>query len=60
MYREQLAHAGLISPPVAIFWAKNFDGLKDEPDIEEETPDLLGEMIEPETIKEKYKNLIED
>lgn len=60
MYREQLAHAGLISPPVAIFWAKNFDGLKDEPDVEEEAPDLLGEMIEPETIKEKYKNLIED
>lgn len=60
MYREQLAHAGLISPPVAIFWAKNFDGLKDEPEAEDEAPDLLGEMVEPSAIKEKYKDLAED
>ena len=60
MYREQLAHAGLISPPVAIFWAKNFDGLKDEPDEENEAPDLLGDMIEPSAIREKYENLPED
>lgn len=28
-YREQLAMAGKVSPPIAIFWAKNFDGMQD-------------------------------
>lgn len=28
-YREQLAMSGKVSPPIAIFWAKNFDGMED-------------------------------
>jgi hypothetical protein len=28
-YREQLALQGKVSPPIAIFWAKNFDQMAD-------------------------------
>ena len=28
-YREQLALHGKVSPPIAIFWSKNFDGMED-------------------------------
>ena len=30
-YRESLAMQGKLSPPVAIFWAKNYDGMTDDP-----------------------------
>lgn len=33
-YRESLAMAGKLSPPVAIFWAKNYDQMTDETKIE--------------------------
>jgi len=33
-YRESLAMSGKLSPPVAIFWAKNYDQMTDETKIE--------------------------
>ena len=33
-YRESLAMQGKLSPPVAIFWAKNFDGMSDVTTVE--------------------------
>lgn len=36
-YREQLAMAGKVSPPIAIFWAKNFDGMEDIATVQVQT-----------------------
>ncbi len=43
-YREALALSGKLSPPVAIFWAKNYDGMSDDPvkvEISAGTPDHI-------------------
>ena len=42
MYREQLAVSGKLSPPIAIFWAKNFDGMEDYTRVEVTQPDRFG------------------
>ena len=31
--REQLAASGKLNPVTAIFWQKNFDGLKDQQEV---------------------------
>lgn len=55
-YREQLAICGKVSPPIAIFWAKNFDGMEDATRVEltpqrsgpaaDMTPEEIAEIIE--------------
>ena len=50
--REQLAASGKLNPVTAIFWQKNFDGLKDqqevivEPRKQIETPEEVQKMLE--------------
>lgn len=41
-YREQLAMAGKVSPPIAIFWAKNFDGMEDYQRIDVARADITS------------------
>ncbi len=59
-FRESLAQEGYISPPVAIFWAKNFDGLSDNPIDTAEKENPLGEGMSSLEIAEKYKDIIID
>lgn len=59
-FRESLAQEGYISPPVAIFWAKNFDGLSDNPADTAERENPLGEGMSSLEIAEKYKDIIID
>jgi len=59
-FRESLAQEGYISPPVAIFWAKNFDGLTDNPSDVAEKESPLGEGMSSLEIAEKYKDIIVD
>lgn len=59
-FRESLSQEGYISPPVAIFWAKNFDGLSDAPKEAETQSDALGEGISSKEIADKYKDIIID
>lgn len=59
-FRESLAQEGYISPPVAIFWAKNFDGLTDTPTDTAEKESPLGEGMSSQEIADKYKDIIVD
>ena len=59
-FRESLSQEGYISPPVAIFWAKNFDGLSDNPVEIKEAENALGEGISSKEIADKYKDIIID
>ena len=66
-YREQLAIAGKVSPPVAIFWAKNFDGMEDITRVElsadkgptaDMTPEQIAAQIERDIpIDTEYKDI---
>ena len=49
-YRESLAMQGKLSPPVAIFWAKNYDGMSDETKIEITTAPGQQPTLTPEEI----------
>ena len=54
MYREQLAISGKVSPPIAIFWAKNFDQMADVQTLEITQPDRFRAVnMTPEEIAEK-------
>lgn len=56
--REQLMIENKIMPGVGIFWQKNYDGMKDEPEGE---PDIVEEddLKTPEQVKEQYKYLLD-
>ena len=41
-YREQLALHGKVSPPIAIYWSKNFDGTSDYQRIEVSRADITS------------------
>ena len=66
-YRELLGSSGKLSPPVLIFWQKNFDGLEDVQRMEvtaenqlkpEKTPEEIQKMLEEDIpIDTDYKEL---
>lgn len=58
MNREQLMIENKIMPGVGIFWQKNYDGMKDEPEEKAEAT-VDDELKSPEQIREQYKYLIE-
>lgn len=52
--REQLAASGKLNPVTAIFWQKNFDGLKDQQEVvieprkqieADKTPEEVQQML---------------
>lgn len=61
MYREQLALSGKVSPPIAIFWSKNFDGMQDVAQVEVTRPDQLRtHSLSPEEIEMQLKRIEQD
>lgn len=61
MYREQLALNGKVSPPIAIFWSKNFDGMQDVAQVEVTRPDQLRtHSLSPEEIEMQLKQIEKD
>lgn len=58
--REMLAGTQQINPVLAIFWQKNFDGLRDVQDHVVSAGDPLGDRQTPEQIQEKYQDIIEE
>ena len=58
--REMLAGMQQINPVLAIFWQKNYDGLKDVQDHVVSTGDPLGDKQSREQIQEKYQDIIEE
>ena len=51
LYRESLGSQGKLSPPVLIFWQKNFDGLEDVQRIDIDANTAPKEDKSPEQIK---------
>lgn len=58
--REMLAASSKINPVLAIFWQKNFDGLRDVTEHTIAPGDPLGDRQTPQEIAEKYQDIIED
>lgn len=58
--REMLAGSQQINPVLAIFWQKNYDGLRDVQDHVVSAGDPLGDRQTPEQIQEKYQDIIEE
>ena len=59
-YREMAALEGLISPNLAMFYAKNYDGLSEVSRVEMVTDDGAGERRSAEEIAQQYEDLAED
>ena len=58
-YREMLMGDGKINPVLGIWWQKVYDKYTDEVRPDAEAPNLLGDVVSPGEIAEKYKNLPE-
>ena len=58
--REMLAAMGQINPVLAIFWQKNFDGLRDVQEHSVYQGDPLGEKRSAQEIAEQYSDLPDD
>lgn len=58
--REMLAAMGQINPVLAIFWQKNFDGLRDVQEHSVYQGDPLGEKRSAQDIAEQYSDLPDD
>lgn len=58
--RETLAASAKINPVLAIFWEKNFDGMRDVTEHVAYTGDPLGDKQTPDQIAEKYQDIIEE
>ena len=54
--REQLAASGKLNPVTAIFWQKNFDGLKDQQEVIVEP----RKQIEADQTPEEVQKMLED
>lgn len=59
-YRENLAASGEIPPAIAIFWAKNYDGMCDTPAVAVSDTDPLGERKSADDIAAEYADIIEE
>lgn len=58
-HREQAAAEGKLNPVMAIWWQKNYDGMRDDPVIEH-TDAAPDRPADPDEIRAKYKHLLED
>lgn len=58
--REILASSAKINPVLAIFWAKNYDGMRDVQEHVVAPGDPLGDKQDPDQIAEKYQDIIEE
>ena len=61
LYREQLSLQGKLSPPIAIFWAKNYDGMQDNATLEVATrPTYLEDSLTltPAEIEERLQKMV--
>lgn len=58
--REMLAAMGQINPVLAIFWQKNYDGLRDVQEHSVYQGDPLGEKRSAAEIAEQYSDLPDD
>ena len=58
--REMLASMGQINPVLAIFWQKNYDGLRDVQEHSVYQGDPLGEKRSAAEIAEQYSDLPDD
>lgn len=58
--RETLAASSKINPVLAIFWSKNYDGMRDVTEHVAYNGDPLGDRQTPQEIAEKYQDIIED
>ena len=54
---EQAAADGILNPVLSIFWSKAYDGLSDQPKVEVEVVNPLGEKRSAEEIAKKYADL---
>ena len=57
-YRESLASDGKINPVTAIFWQKNYDGLRDQQEIFVENSNAIETEASYTQLENKYKKLI--
>lgn len=51
---EQAAADGILNPVLSIFWSKAYDGLSDQPKVEVEVVNPLGEKRSAEEIAKRY------
>ena len=58
--REMLAASGAINPILAIFWQKNYDGMRDVQEHSVYQGDPLGEKRSAQEIAEQYSDLPDD
>ena len=54
---EQAAADGILNPVLSIFWSKAYYGLTDQPKVEVEVHDALGEKKSAEEIAKNYSDL---
>ena len=54
---EQAAADGILNPVLSIFWSKCYGGLSDQPKVEIEITDPLGQKRSAEDIAKHYANL---
>lgn len=54
---EQAAADGILNPVLSIFWSKAYAGLSDQPKVEVEVVNPLGERRSSEEIAKNYSNL---
>ena len=54
---EQAAADGILNPVLSIFWSKAYFGLSDQPKVEVQITDPLGEKRSAEEIADTYKDL---
>lgn len=61
VYRESLIQDGKLNPITGIFWQRNYDGLKNDPEkMGEVAEDPLGETATAQEIMDKYGDLATD
>lgn len=58
--REQSAAEGTLSPVLAIWWQKNYDGFRDDPIPVKVSNGELERTVDPEEVARKYKHLLTD
>ena len=54
---EQAGATGVVNPILSIYWSKAYDGLTDQPKVEVEVKDSLGERRSAQDIAAAYSDL---
>ena len=55
---EQAGASGVVNPILSIYWSKAYDGLTDQPKLEVEVKDSLGERRSAEDIAKAYGEVV--